>query len=165
MNRLVYFIFLGCLCLVIAGTGCSGMVGLSGQVTYSDTGEPLEAGTVAFVSDRHQAMGTIGQDGRYVVGSLREADGLPPGRYRVFITDAIIVTNSEELEQAAELAAEQGTGGTAGGRAISIMPMIEHLIDPKFTSPDTSDLVVEVGTSRRNTFDIQVDRASPARQR
>ena len=116
--------------------GCNNQVQLSGQVTYSDDGTPLETGRVIFDSDKFYARGDIGESGRYVLATHKANDGLPPGQYRVYVADAMrSVTNPD---------------GNSGYEV--------PLIAPKHTSAETSELVVEVNRPTK-TFDFQVDRA------
>jgi hypothetical protein len=124
--------------LLISLVGCSNHVKLSGRVTYSDTNEPLESGTVIFLaeSETFQARGEIEKDGYYVLATLRENDGLPPGNYRVYVNSAYryeIHENASTTEI--------------------------RLITDKYTSPETSGLVFKVDRSTTK-FDFQVDRAS-----
>lgn len=117
--------------------GCnSGQVGMGGRVTYSDTGEPLEAGTVSFTTPTFHARGEIQKDGKYTIGSFSEKDGLPPGKYQVYISGAV----REE------------------GRTPQGMPILVPLIDAKFTDPAKSGITCEV-TAATKTLDIKVDRA------
>ena len=131
MNRALLFVIAFSLFL----TGCSDHVSLSGRVTYSDDGSPLESGTVIFQTAALFARGEIGKDGKYVMATMRPNDGLPPGQYRVFVNSAYRYEFPE-----------------GGGPANEIL-----LITHKYTSPETSELVVDVDRSTR-TFDFQVDR-------
>ncbi|MDR0608717.1 MAG: hypothetical protein LBG58_01235 [Planctomycetaceae bacterium] len=106
--------------------GCSGNVGLSGRVSFPD-GSPLTVGEVYFETDTFLAHGSIGKDGRYVLGSLGEKDGLPPGTYRVSIVGAM---EGESRETA------------------------RYLIDEKYKDGRTSGLTCTVSGS--TTFDITV---------
>ena len=63
-------------------TGCSQYVKVSGTVTYSDTGEPVQFGTVVFAGDLEGGRGTI-KEGKYSVGRIKDGDGIPPGTYIV----------------------------------------------------------------------------------
>jgi len=119
--------------------GCSDHVRLSGQVTYSDDGAPLETGRVLFEpeSGSFHARGTIGTDGRYTLATHKPGDGLPPGKYRVYLED----TSRWETPPGAERSVE--------------MPLIES----KYNYPDSSGLVLDVNRSTRK-FDFQVDRAT-----
>ena len=124
--------------LVLTMLGCgNSKVDLGGKVTYSDTGEPLETGTVAFATDTFFARGVL-KDGTYVVSSEAHQDGLPPGLYKVYISGA-----------------DRQIGIDGNG-----VPILEPLIDPKHSSAETSGLTLEV-TAETKTFDIVVDRYVP----
>ena len=116
--------------------GCgSGNVGLSGKVTFSDDGSAVPAGTVAFRKDGKIARGRIKEDGTFVVGFEKETDGLPPGRYEVFISGA-----------------EKVIGTNADGENT-----MEPLIDEKYNRAETSGLSLEVNSSTR-VYNIEVER-------
>ena len=116
--------------------GCGSNVGLKGKVTFSDDGSPVPSGTVAFRKDGKIARGDIKEDGTYVVGFEKEADGLPPGKYEVFISGACKVVGRNEAEET---------------------DILEPLIAKKYDAPETSGLTVEV-TASTKVFDIKVDR-------
>lgn len=126
---------------ILAGCGGGGNVPLTGTVTFSDDGTPVPMGVVSFLNAGKVANGPI-RDGSYVVGFEKEANGLPPGSYQVYVT----------AEKSTEL--EPGSGTFS----------YEHLIDRKYGNPDTSNLSIEVNSSTK-TFDIVVDRAPAAPQR
>ena len=115
--------------------GCSGNVSLKGTVTFSDDGSPVPKGTVAFVQGGKMSRGTIKEDGSYVVGTEKEADGIPPGTYQVFISGAKISTVIDAYNNAVH----------------------EPLIDTKYENPETSGLSVVI-PAEKNTYDIKVDR-------
>ena len=119
--------------ILLALVGCGDQVALSGKVTYSDDGSPVPTGTVFFETDSYASRGTLTSTGTYNVGSLKEKDGIPPGTYRVYV-------------------AFQETGDD--------IPILEPLIDEKFTSGSTSGLTVTVPTPN-GKFDFQVDRYVP----
>ncbi|MDR0611691.1 MAG: hypothetical protein LBG58_16405, partial [Planctomycetaceae bacterium] len=73
-------------------------------------------------------------DGTYVVGSISEKDGLPEGKYNVYIFGAV------KLD-----------GKTKDG-----MNMMIPLIDKKYSSPNTSGITVEVPVSG-GKFNFQVE--------
>lgn len=134
MSLRLLAIIVGVLCLFTVVTGCgNGFVGMKGRVTYSDNGEPLEAGTVTFTSEMFQARGDIEKDGNYVIGSLTDNDGLPPGTYTVYISNADSLSGSQEN------------------------PVKTPLIDGKYASPKTSGLSVIVDGSTKK-YDFTVDR-------
>jgi len=114
---------------LVVGCG-NGNVGLKGKVTFSDDGSPLTTGTVAFRKDGKVAYGTLKADGTYVVGFEKEADGLPPGRYQVYISGA-----DKQLDN--------------GSR--------ELLIGRKYTDANKSGLVLDVDASTRE-YNIEVER-------
>jgi len=55
---------------------------VSGTVTYSDTGEPVQFGTVVFSGELEGGRGII-KAGKYSVGRIKDGDGIPPGTYTV----------------------------------------------------------------------------------
>ena len=128
---LLYF---GLLFLFFFVVGCGNNCSLKGKVVFSDDQTPLTSGTVCLVSDKGVARGTIDQNGNYVVGSVSTKDGLPPGNYRIYLTDTQLV--------------ETMPGGT--------IPKITNLIDQKYEKAETSGLTLEVKSSM--THNIEVDR-------
>ncbi len=117
-------------------SACDSMQQMGGTVTFSDDGTPLTVGSVCFESETHAAYGNLQKDGTYVMGSLKQNDGLPLGTYQVYIT---------------------GTTQDTGEKDRSGMAITKSLIAKKFTDKRLTDLTVTVdGTSRR--FDFQVDR-------
>jgi hypothetical protein len=138
MKKSLFFV-LSVMLLLFAG--CGNKVGLRGKVTFSDDGKPLHTGTVCFETDTYLARGTLQPNGTYVVGSISERDGLPPGIYRVFISGA-----EKEI-----------------GRDKDDMPIMEPLIDTKFASGSTSGLSLDVTRSTK-TFDIKVERYVPEKK-
>ena len=132
MRSLIFFVFLFPLLLL---SGCSnGNVGLKGKVLFSDDGSPLPIGTVCLESDTYLARSNLNSDGTFVLGSLKTNDGLPPGKYRGYISGA-----------------QQLIGQDKEG-----MDIYESLIDVKFTSKTTSGIEIEVTPSTKY-FEIVVD--------
>ena len=82
---LSYVIVLVVACL---SCGCGDNRELKGKVVFSD-GEPLTTGTVLFSSGSFLSRSFIRSDGSFNVGSFKESDGIPPGRYKVYIVDAV----------------------------------------------------------------------------
>ena len=138
--------------VLVAGCG-RGHVQLKGKVTFSDDGSPLTTGTVNFVSGTFQARAPLQPDGTYTVGSYKAADGLPPGKYSVYVTGAVKVIGETS-----------SIGGSRGGRGDGMvtmeegggMPITEPLIDVKFSSATASGLEFEAGSAK--SFDFTVDR-------
>jgi len=63
-------------------TGCSGNMVVTGKVTYSDNGEPVQSGLVVFTGEKEIGRGVI-KNGGYSIGLIRDGDGIPPGTYTV----------------------------------------------------------------------------------
>ena len=140
-------ILCGFILVVLPGCG-NQQVQLSGKVTFSDDGSPLTVGTVNFINGSFQSRAPLQPDGTYTVGTYKANDGLPPGKYKVFVAGAVKVIG--------ETAAAGGSGqgglvGMAGG-----MPITEPLIDPKFAAEASSALEFEAGSAK--TFNFTVDR-------
>ncbi|GHT17292.1 hypothetical protein FACS1894189_2880 [Planctomycetales bacterium] len=117
---------------------------MGGRVTYTDTGEPVEFGTVSFSSQTKQSRGNIKEDGRYVIGTFGDKDGLPPGEYSV----TVYAVKTET--------ADTGKDGRASKPVNSVRI---NLVDTKYSDPKTSGLKFVVD-GKTKTFDIQVDRAT-----
>jgi hypothetical protein len=103
-----YFVIFICgliLSLVI-GCGRSGpeVVPVKGTITYGGGAWP-KAGTLQFVADPaepnqtiHPAAGHFDTDGRLTVSTLREGDGLVPGRYAIGVSCHERPPSKTELE-------------------------------------------------------------------
>ena len=116
-------------------TGCnSGKVPLQGKVTFSDDDSPV-SGTVYFQSDTFLARGELKSDGSYIIGSDSVKDGLPPGKYAVYVQETPVVI-----------------GTTPSGEPIS-----KNIVAEKFANPKTSGLEFEAGKGEKR-FDFTVDR-------
>jgi hypothetical protein len=136
MKKNIFQLFLF-LCLISLTFGCSsGKVKLSGHVTFSDDQSPLEKGVVVFENGTYSARGVIDTNGKYIVGSESQRDGLPSGTYKVYITD------SEHITPAVYPA----------------FPKSKPVIHKKYTNAVSTPLFLEVNTSTKK-FDIQVERA------
>jgi len=89
-------------------TGCNNNVTVTGQVTYSDNGEPVQSGMVIFNGSKEMGRGTI-MSGRYSVGLFKDGDGLPPGTYTVS-ADSLEVSSA--MESAVDMDGNRSTGGS-----------------------------------------------------
>ena len=135
-----YAVFIVLLPLLIL-TGCSNHVALKGKVVYSDDKSPVPVGMVFLETDTYGARGELKPDGTFIVGALKAKDGLPPGKYRVYISGA-----------------EAVSGYTPSGDEI-----FAPLITKKFTDPDTSGITIDVTRSTKE-FVIVVDRFQKKKQ-
>ena len=135
MNKHFLHNFFALVFLFVLLVGCSKNVPMGGKVTFSDNGEPLTTGTVVFVSGSQQAKGYLNERGEYKLGFAKAGDGLPPGRYGVYIS---------------------GADRSEGDRDSGTYKLIP-LISAKQASLEKSELTIEVDGSKRR-YDIVVDR-------
>jgi hypothetical protein len=124
--------------MILTLVGC-GNPKVRGKIVFSDDKTPLQGGIVNFVTDKRIARGQINKNGNYVIGSERANDGLPPGEYKIYITDTIKVIPPS---------------GESG------LPKFEQVIHPKYTKPETSGLVLNITKSQ--VFNIEVERYDPS---
>lgn len=115
---------------VVFVMGCSKNQPLSGRVTYVDDGSPVINGVITFTDGKNEARGNIDPDGHFIVGFEEEKNGIPLGRYNVYIT---------------------GAGVSEEQRFISS-------IGAQYESPETSGLSFDVSSKGPRTFDITVER-------
>ena len=141
MKKLICALF-----VVILLTGCGSNLKLGGKVVFPD-GKPLETGTIIFSSDSVLARAYLKADGTYDVGSLSEKDGLPPGKYKVYITGAVKVAGKRKVTL---------TGGEGGTTTEGEEDILESLIHEKYLSRDTTPLEIEV--PGQNVYIITVER-------
>ena len=110
--------------------GCGGSnIKFSGKVTFPD-GQPLTMGLVCFSTSTFMASGQLQPDGTYSLGSLSENDGIPPGKYKVYVQGA-----AKE---------------TADGK-------MNNLIDKKFMEMASTPLEYEVKKGESPKFDFVVE--------
>jgi hypothetical protein len=132
-NRIVPFFAFALLFSLLIAAGC-GQPKISGKVVFSDDQSPVTKGVVMFHGDHGVARGDIQPDGSFVVSSLKQNDGLPPGKYSISIKETQINLTP------------RGQG----------LPNYKNVIDKKYANQNTSGLILNVTKSQ--SFDIQVDR-------
>jgi len=120
--------------LTLCVVGCGKNVGMTGKVSFSDDGSPLTKGTICFQSATALSRGQLKEDGTFVIGSEKEADGLPKGDYSVYFSGAVEVDGTD-----------------AAG-----MPRAKSLIDMKYTTPEQTPLKISV--TGKDKLDLKVDR-------
>ena len=132
------------LCVLVVA-GCNRNVKVTGKVTFPD-GKPLSTGQVVFENEKISAIGKLSEDGSYTLGTDKENNGLPRGKYRVFITGAVTYGEAPPLPT------------DMYGRRTSVSPLAPSitLIDRKYLSVETSGLEVDIQGAR--TYDIKVER-------
>ena len=111
---------------VVSSPGCRKNVYVSGRVTY-ENGQPLSIGQIVFTDDYHMGRSDIDKNGEYSIHSFRRNDGIPKGTYKVYITGAILLSDS-------------GSTGIEGMHEIKS----ESLIDFQHTNPDASGWVFKL---------------------
>jgi hypothetical protein len=131
------------LLVIVFIAGC-GDTTVTGKVTFPD-GTPLTTGQVMFQKEGFVASGNLRPDGTYSAGKLKDGDGLPPGRYQVFITGATTFGG----------AAPPPPAVSQGGPPPANIAKPVFLIDPKYTVPHTSGLTVDV--NGKTEFNIKVE--------
>ena len=145
-SRKQKFVFIGrfagilVILVLLSCCGCSNKVPLTGKVTFSDDGTPLTTGLVCFASGQFVARGPLNKDGIYQVSSTSQNDGLPKGKYKVYLVGA-------------ELVSSDGNGNST----------YTPLLNSRYENPDTSNIECDVDAKTRH-FDFTVERA-PKRQR
>jgi hypothetical protein len=128
--RLILYVFISVL------TGCYGKnVPLSGVIVFSDDNTPLTMGTVYLTSETFQASGQIRKDGSFRIGSEQPGNGIPPGTYKVSVS---------------------GVYGKKGEMINSRNPNYS-LIDSKWSSPQTSGMIITVDAKTRR-LELKIDR-------
>lgn len=90
-RRGLWGVVLGLGFLGLAGCGSAGLYPVQGQLVYEDKEEPVQelAGfEVIFTSEKlgKSARGTIGKDGSFQLGTVKDNDGAPAGAYVVTVT-------------------------------------------------------------------------------
>ncbi|MDR1924861.1 MAG: carboxypeptidase-like regulatory domain-containing protein [Planctomycetaceae bacterium] len=116
-------------CVVLLSAGCgNNFVPFSGKVTDSN-GQPYTKGYVVFTNDKTSARGKLQADGTYKLDSLKDGDGLAPGKYQVFLAGFKIYLDD--------------------GTVISD-------IDEKYERPDTSGLSCEVTSGGHYDFTVEL---------
>ena len=133
---------------VLLVAGCHGNVKVTGKVTFPD-GTPLTTGQVVFENETLSAMGKLSEDGSYTIGTQKEKDGIPKGKYRVAITGAVTYASAPTPPPAASGAYNPGANSQP-------LPASVSLIHRKYRSVETSGLEVDITGSR--TYDITVEK-------
>jgi hypothetical protein len=114
-------------------TGC-GQIKVSGKVTFPD-GSPLTTGRVIFANETNNYSGKIRQDGSFSIGMLKDGQGIPRGKYKVAVVDAI----TEEFPEPRK------------------PPIVTYLIAQQFRSPTTSGIEYDIQKATTN-ISIVVER-------
>ncbi|MGL4943016.1 MAG: hypothetical protein ACRC46_07485 [Thermoguttaceae bacterium] len=128
--------------------GCSGGgAAVSGKITFPD-GTPLTTGRVVFETATQSFTGYLNESGKYNLMGATASSGLPPGKYRVSVVDAVQAPSSGAPVQL-----------DGDGNPINYKPNdapSKPLVAAKFTQATTSGLECEV--KGRTVFDITVEK-------
>ncbi|MDO5309736.1 MAG: hypothetical protein Q4G03_09665 [Planctomycetia bacterium] len=140
-------LFACCLMLTLCAVGC-GKAQVTGKVFFSDGQTPLLCGTVNFVSEDTLCRGEIDKStGEFKMRTFKPGDGVPPGTYKVYITEAVAF----------------GAGGvttSTGEASFQTIGTTDNLIDSKYMNPDSSGLTVTVKGSMK--YNITLDDNPPS---
>jgi hypothetical protein len=126
---------------IILVAGCSRTTKISGTVKFSD-GTPINFGNVVFGSETHSYYGTIKSDGTYITGGVKEAEGIPDGTYKIYLTATEEVENTYAPD----------------GRKELIDYKVTQRVAAKHRSYETTDLSFEVKPGCPKTYDIVVEK-------
>lgn len=133
--------------LVVAGCGDKHKVG--GRVVFSD-GEPVTSGIVYFTSPTFMGRANINPDGSYDVSSIKPKDGLPEGKYKVYVLGAFATDDGLD----GEIVEADENDPDSAERIVEKPPV--PLVHPKYCSADAMPLEFSVPGS--DSFEIVVER-------
>jgi hypothetical protein len=80
-----YFFAILLVCLCFSGCDGNGNVKISGTASYED-GTPLPKGIITISDDKSQYTGDV-KSGKFVMGGLAPGSGIPPGNYKVYVSN------------------------------------------------------------------------------
>ena len=134
MSTVKYYTFILLGMMLFCGIGCNQNMQITGKVTFSDDGTPLDVGMILFENGAMASRSSVKGDGTFTLTSEKQNDGIPPGTYKVYFTGAL---------------------KTEGN---SLAPKIIQLLDPKYNSAATSDITITIDKSTKSPLEIKVDR-------
>lgn len=108
-------------------------VPVSGVLTYQ--GQPLESYRVTFYPEQGEraSSGLTDAEGKFTLGTNREGDGAPPGRYKVVVSFSPPASEDTTLDLPIE--------------DPSKMPKPKVKVPEKYSNPEQSGLIMEVPKS------------------
>jgi len=121
------------LMITLVLTGCSDPR-VTGTVKYQD-GTPVTVGTVVLQNEKSQGIGELHKDGSFELYQFKKGDGLKPGIYRGYITQAVEI---------------DGNGRTT------------YLIPEKYSNIDEADIVYD-SEKNKGKLNIVIDALPPKR--
>jgi hypothetical protein len=113
-NLRISFAVLLFLLLFLSGCG-NKFVQFGGKVTDSN-GQPYTKGYVVFTNDKVQARAKLQSDGTYQLYSLKNGDGLAPGKYQVYLSGhhEIIASSNGFLNPVSDIDDKYANASTSG---------------------------------------------------
>ena len=152
-NNVSKFLAFVCVVAMIACAGCGGRSQVSGKVVFSD-GTPLTYGTVNFTNNEVACKGQIEKDGTFKMRTFKPGDGVPPGTYKVFITDT---TQFGDTGATVKTANATDKGSEAVG--YSVIGKSTNTIPQVYANPDQSPFepVTVKGTIKNLTLAIEAE--------
>lgn len=126
--------------VAVVATGC-GKPKVTGKVTFAD-GSPLTQGTVNFTDDKIICKGSIKDDGTFEMRTLKPGDGVPPGTYKVYLTETM------RFGEAIESTSLDTT---------AVMHKTVNDVPAKYSNPDQSGLTIDVKGSMQYDITIEPD--------
>ena len=133
------------LLILLLCVGCGKNFPLKGKVLDED-GNPITVGMVNFTSEKGLSRAKIQSDGSYTVGTLKETDGLPPGKYKVYVSGAEIA-----------VASKAPTRYDTMGQPMPQMAGYKKLVATKYTTEANTPLTCEVPV-KGNRYDVLVEK-------
>lgn len=128
---------------IVAAAGCGSdrpqVYPTQGKVVFAD-GKPVKLGTVELYSDEHKlsAVGTIRNNGSFLLGTFTTDDGAVAGRHRAIVTQMVI--NDTMTKHVLDHGAP---------------------VDPLYGSYTTSPLEVIISGDGPNDITLTVEKAAP----
>ena len=150
MNKLARILALLCVATLVVAGGCGGRCKVSGKVTYKD-GSPLTYGVVVFANETTQCKGEVNEDGTYEMRTFKPGDGVPPGTYKIYLSNTTKFVESGKTVKTKM--GDQEIEMPVMGKNISLVPR-------EYTIPDESPLG-EITVKGKMTKDLQIDADSP----
>lgn len=136
--------FVVILCCMLTAIGCGKNIALKGRVVFSDDGSPLSSGMVLLDDGKNVSRGVVKKDGTFIMGTMKERDGVLPGEYKVSIVGAYAL-----------LPCPQNDDDNPDNDIYP--PPQKPLIDKRYENFETSGLTVHV-EKPEYSYEIKVDR-------
>ncbi len=151
MNKLVKILALLCVASVLVASGCGGRCKVTGKVTYKD-GTALTFGTVVFANETTLCKGDIDpQTGIYEMRTFKPGDGVPPGTYKIYLSNTTKFVESVKTNKVKM--GDQELEMPVMGKNISLVPS-------EYTVQDQSPLG-EITVKGKMTKDLLIDADPP----